>query len=92
MTYLETHPDALLDAVSLNPVACQAANTYAANNHAHVTSCQVVASTTGFDTEVYVTTNDSLPDGSPDSGQAASARARASTTRSLRAVPRSRPR
>ena len=79
VTYLETHPDALLDAVSLNPVACQAANTYAANNHAHVTSCQVVASTTGFDTEVYVTTNDSLPDGSPDSGQAASARARAST-------------
>ena len=44
-----------------------------------MTSCQVVASTTGFDTEVYVTTNDSLPDGSPDSGQAASARARAST-------------
>ncbi len=79
VTYLETHPDALLDAVSLNPVACQAASTYAANNHAHLTSCQVVSSATGFDTEVYVTTNDALPDGSPDSGQAASARARAST-------------
>jgi hypothetical protein len=79
MTYLETNPTAVLDVSSLDPVACTAADRYAADNHAHVTSCAVVDSSTGFDTEVIVTTNDTLPSGAPDSGSAATARARASS-------------
>jgi hypothetical protein len=79
MTALETNPAALLDVTTLNSAACQAAGEYAGRNNAHVTSCQVVASSTGYDTEVMVTSNDSLPAGAPDSGHTASAKARAST-------------
>lgn len=79
-----------VDASVLESAACQRADQYASHNGAHVTKCVVSAapnSAIGFDTFVWAQTNDSLPSGSPDSGQAATAKARASTNPFSQASP-----
>lgn len=70
--------------------ACAQADHYAALNHAHRVACIDIptgASTIGYDVKVEVQSNDSLPSGSPASGQSATAWARASTDPFAQASP-----
>lgn len=80
VTQSETNPTATMQQVQ--STACQQADNYATNNKAHVLSCAAVtatSSTIGYDFIVDVSSNQTLPAGSPDSGHAATAKARAST-------------
>jgi hypothetical protein len=88
VTQLTTNPTATMQQVQ--STACQQASSYAQSNGAHVLSCApraTLSSIIGYDFIVEAGSNKVLPSGSPDSGQAATATARASTDPFSQASP-----